>query len=246
MQENWIVPDWPAPARVHAIVTTREGPGQSDPPYARFNLGLRSGDDATVVAANRRALVQALGLPQSPRWLHQVHGTRVVAAEAMASDVEPEADAAVARDPGVVLVIQTADCLPVVLCADDGSEIAAAHAGWRGLAAGVLEATVGAMATPAARLVVWLGPCIGPGSFEVDAPVRDAFGGDRAPAGAFAATRPGHWHADLAWLARGRLASIGVPNVHGGGFDTVTDARFYSYRRDGARSGRFATLIWRD
>ena len=156
-------------------------------------------------------------------------------------------DAAVSHIPGTVLSILTADCLPVLFCADDGSEIGAAHAGWRGLAGGVLEATLGQLIAPPARVLAWLGPCIGAASYEVGAEVRAAFvARDAAAAGCFVATRPGHWLCDLAGLARQRLAAAGVARIHGGGFDTFADARFYSYRRDGARSGRFASLVWLD
>jgi YfiH family protein len=240
----WIFPDWPAPRSVHAAVTTRDGPGVSGAPFARFNLGLRSGDAATSVASNRRALRQALDLPSDPRWLHQVHGTEVADLGPLATAREPLADAAVSRIPGTVLAILSADCLTVLLCANDGGEIAAAHAGWRGLAAGVLEATVAAMATPPVHLIAWLGPSIGAANYEVDASVREAFGGAKAPDGAFSARRPGHWRCDLARLARDRLAGAGVKDIHGGGFDTFTDQRLYSYRREGPRSGRFASLIW--
>ena len=247
MTEPWILPDWPAPRGVHAAVTTRDGPGISAGPYARFNLGSRSGDAAEAVASNRDALRQALNLPSQPRWLRQVHGTTVAQLGPLASADEPQADAAVAHLPGTVLAILTADCLPVLFCSEDGARIGAAHAGWRGLAAGVLEATIAAMGTPSARLLAWLGPCIGAASYEVGAEVREAFlDRDAGAAGCFASTRPSHWHCDLAGLARRRLAAAGVVRVHGGGFDTLTDARFYSYRRDGAHSGRFASLIWRD
>lgn len=244
MEDAWIFPDWPAPSRVQAAITTRDGPGVSVPPYARFNLGLRSGDDVEAVNSNRCALVQALGLPSATRWLRQVHGTTVAQLGPLAGAAEPEADAAVSRIPGTVLAILTADCLPVLFCADDGSEIAAAHAGWRGLAAGVLETTLAAMITPAARVMAWLGPCIGPASYEVDTPVYKAFDGAQAPTGAFVATRAGHWRVDLALLARHRLQAAGVERVYGGGPDTFVDSRFYSYRREGSRSGRFASLVW--
>lgn len=245
MQDPWIFPDWPAPRNVRAAVTTRHGPGVSAPPYARFNLGLRSGDSADAVASNRRALRQSLDLPSEPRWLHQVHGTTVAELGPLAAAGEPQADAAVSRVPGTVLAILSADCLPVLLCAEDGGEIAAAHAGWRGLAAGVLQATLAAMATPAARVMAWLGPCIGAGSYEVGAEVRDAFlRADTDAGSAFAPSRPGHWLADLAVLARLRLQAAGVHAIFGGGFDTATDARLYSYRRDGAHSGRMASLVW--
>jgi YfiH family protein len=240
----WIFPDWPAPRSVRAAVTTRAGPGVSRAPFGRFNLGLRSGDEATAVASNRRALRQALDLPSDPRWLHQVHGTEVAELGPLATSREPVADAAVSRIPGTVLAILSADCLAVLLCADDGGEIAAAHAGWRGLAAGVLEATVAAMATPPARLIAWLGPSIGAANYEVGVSVYEAFGGAEAPAGALTPTRPAHWRCDLAHLARDRLTQAGVGAIHDGSIDTFTDRRLYSYRREGPHSGRFATLIW--
>lgn len=245
MTDTWLFPDWPAPARVHATVTTRDGPGVSAPPFGRLNLGLRSGDQPEVVNSNREVLPSALRLPSSPRWLHQVHGTTVAELGPLPGDHEPQADAAVSRIPGTVLAILTADCLPVLFCADDGSAIGAAHAGWRGLAAGVLEATIEQMQVAPARLLAWLGPCIGAASYEVGEEVRSAFvDHDGAASACFAATRPGHWHCDLAALARQRLSAIGVTQVHGGGFDTLVDERFYSYRREGARSGRFASLVW--
>lgn len=238
-------PDWPAPANVHACVTLRGAPaGVSPPPFDRFNLGTNSGDEPMNVARNRAALHELAALPAQPRWLKQVHGTRVLrfaAADAPAADA-PEADAAVTSDAGVVLAILTADCLPVLLCSRDGDELAAAHAGWRGLAGGVLEATVAAMSTPASKLVAWLGPAAGPASYEIGEDVHAAFAGFEA---AFTATRPGHWKADLYAIARRKLAAAGVTQVHGGGFDTIADtARFFSHRRDG-RSGRLATLLWR-
>jgi len=247
MTDPWIFPDWPAPRGVHAAITTRHGPGVSTGAYERFNLGLRSGDDAGAVASNRDALQHALDLPAPPRWLRQVHGNTVAELGPLASADEPQADAAVAHLPGTVLAILTADCLPVLFCSDDGARIGAAHAGWRGLAAGVLEATVDAMGTSPTRMLAWLGPCIGTSSYEVGEEVRTAFV-DRDPGAAacFAATRPGHWQFDLAGLARRRLVAAGLAGVHGGGFDTLTDARFYSYRRDGVSSGRFASLVWRD
>lgn len=241
----WVVPAWRAPAGVHAVVSTRQGPGVSVGPYGRFNLGARSGDEPAAVCANREALQAALGLPHAPRWLEQVHGTGVFEVRGDAAADEPRADAAVTRERGRPLVILTADCLPVLLCGDDGAVIAAAHAGWRGLAAGVIERTVAAMATDSAQVQAWLGPCIGLTSYEVGDEVRAAFvDGDAGATSCFVPTRPGHWRCDLAALARRRLAAIGVTRVAGGGFDTFTDARFYSYRRDGARSGRFASLIW--
>ncbi len=247
MIDSWIFPDWPAPSCVRAAIITRYGPGISAAPFERFNLGLRTGDATDAVLANRGVLQQALALPAAPRWMRQVHGCSVAELGPLPSAVEPQADAAVSHLPGTVLAILTADCLPVLFCADDGSEIGAAHAGWRGLAGGVLEATLSQLLTPAGRVLAWLGPCIGAPSYEVGEEVRAAFvDHDVTAATCFAATRPGHWTCDLAALARQRLLAAGVRGIHGGGFDTLTDARFYSYRRDGARSGRFASLIWRD
>ncbi|MFN7184190.1 MAG: peptidoglycan editing factor PgeF [Thermomonas haemolytica] len=236
--------DWPAPPGVQALTTLRHGLGVSAPPFGRFNLGARCGDAPEAVAENRRQLEEALQLPASPRWLRQVHGV-AVAVEPM--EDEPEADAAVSATPGRVLAILTADCLPVVLAARGGGEIAAAHAGWRGLAAGVLEATVAAMRTPPAGLAAWLGPAAGPQAYEIGEEVRAAFV-DRDPgaAAAFVATRPGHWRVDLYALARRRLAAAGLAMeaIHGGGLCTISDpARFHSHRRDG-RGGRMATLAW--
>ena len=247
MTEAWLHPDWPAPAGVHAVVVTRHAPGVSRAPFGRCNLGSRSGDDPGHVAANRAGLVAALGLPSAPCWLHQVHGTTVHDADAASDAVEPLADAAVTRRAGVVLAILTADCLPVLFVSRDGSVVAAAHAGWRGLAAGVLEATLGALRVPADEVLCWLGPSVGKRSYEVGEDVRAAFiADDPAVVDAFAETRRGHWNCDLAALAVRRLQRAGVASIHGGGFDTWADSRFHSYRRDGSRSGRFATLIWRD
>ncbi|HET7929830.1 MAG TPA: peptidoglycan editing factor PgeF [Rhodanobacteraceae bacterium] len=253
--------NWPAQACVHAFSTLRGPAGHSAAPFGPLNLGTRCGDDLAAVVRNRKELEFYAGLPSPPHWLHQVHGTRAIvfdrpaprvpfrewehAQHALQVQDEPEADAAVTRTPGVVLAIQTADCLPVLFAADDGSEIAAAHAGWRGLAAGVLEATLEAMHTPRARVLAWLGPAIAAGSYEVGDEVRDAFVGHApAAATAFTATRVGHWQCDLYALARQRLCAAGVDQIHGGGLDTFSDPRLHSYRRDGARSGRMASLVW--
>ena len=245
MLEASIVPDWPAPPRVHALTTTRRLPGNSPPPFDAFNLGLRSGEDESSVCANRALLEHVFALPSPPRWLHQVHGDRVLRLTSEVLDGEPQADSAFTSQPGVVLAILTADCLPILLCADDGSEIAAIHAGWRGLAGGVIEACVSRLATPPARLLAWMGPAIGAASYEVGAEVREAL--LRSDAGAeavFSPTRYGHWQCDLYLIARRRLSALGVARVGGGGFDSFADPRFYSYRRDGAQSGRMASLIW--
>ncbi|TAA27095.1 MULTISPECIES: peptidoglycan editing factor PgeF [Pseudoxanthomonas] len=245
---------WPAPPGVRALVTLRFGAGGSAAPFDTFNLGNRSaaaGDDPAQVEANRAELAALAGLPSLPHWLRQVHGTGVARFETplgapRAQGDEPEGDAAVTDAPGVVLAILTADCLPVVFAAADGSEVAAAHAGWRGLADGVLERTVAAMRTPAAHVRAWLGPAAGPDAYEIGQDVFDAFtANDPGAAAAFVATRPGHWRVDLYALARRRLAAVGVTDVHGGTLCTISDPqRFFSHRRD-RRSGRMATLVWR-
>lgn len=240
--EAWFAPDWPLPPGVHALQTTRHG-GISDGPWQSLNLGDHVGDDPGRVAANR--LLLSARLPEVPRWLNQVHGTTVLVADADIAGV-PEADAAVARKVGRVCVVMTADCLPVLLCDRAGSVVAAAHAGWRGLRAGVLESTVAAMQVAPANLTAWLGPAIGPQSFEVGAEVREAFvAADPVAAQAFVAGTDGRYLADLYLLARQRLLRMGVSSIHGGGLCTLCDPeRYFSYRRDGV-TGRMATLIWR-
>ncbi len=239
---DWIIPDWPAPPNVRALITTRAG-GASCGPYASFNLGFRCGDEETAVRENRARLGRAL--PQAPKWLAQVHGATVVEADGL--DRIPAADASVARAPGTVCAVMIADCLPVLLCDAAGTTVAIAHAGWRGLAAGVIGNTVAAMGIVPHELVAYLGPGIGPRAFEVGADVRDAFvTRDEAAADAFAPLRAGKWLADLFGLARRALARAGVDRVHGGGLCTYTDtARFFSYRRD-RTTGRMAALIWRE
>lgn len=238
-----IIPDWPAPVGVRAACSTRLG-GISLGHYAALNLGRSSGDDPLAVAENRRRFAAHLALPGEPAWLQQVHGLRVV--EAPLAEALPAADAAWTAQRDVVCVAQAADCLPVLFCARDASCVAAAHAGWRGLAGGVLEATVRALPVPASNLLAWLGPAIGPTAFEVGDEVRAAFVAHdpQAAAGFVAGAAPGKWLADLYALARQRLASVGVTAVHGGGLCTHGDpARFFSFRRDGA-CGRMAAMIW--
>ena len=239
---TWLDADWPAPPGVRALTTLRHGLGVSRPPFDAFNLGSRCGDEPDAVAENRRQLETGLGLPSSPRWLRQVHGIDVAIEPGFD---EPEADAAVTSTPGTVLAILTADCLPVVLAAQDGREVGAAHAGWRGLCAGVLEATVAAMHTPPRQLVAWLGPAAGADAYEIGEEVFEAFIRHDARARmAFLPTRPGHWTVDLAMLARQRLLDAGVTDIHGGSLCTISDpVRFFSHRRDG-RGGRIATLAW--
>jgi len=238
---GWIVPEWPAPPGVRALITTRDG-GRSSGAYAGLNLGARSGDAMENVVHNRASLAQ--WLPAEPLWLQQMHGIDVVEADSVAGS--PRADAAVARGANRVCAVLTADCLPVLLCDEQGTVVAAAHAGWRGLSAGVLEQALRAMRRPAQELLAYLGPAIGPDAYEVGAEVRDAFLAAYPECdAAFAPGKPGKYYADLYALAQRRLARSGVRRVYGGGYCTYTErARFYSYRRDGAASGRMASLIW--
>lgn len=242
---DWIVPDWPAPARVRALVTTRNG-GVSQAPFDTMNLGTRVGDDARHVEQNR-ARLRAL-LPAEPHWMRQVHGARVI--EARRSEGEQEADACIARAPGEVCAVLVADCLPVLLCDSRGGVVAAAHAGWRGLSHGVLENTAAATGSAAEDLLAWLGPAIGPDAFEVGSDVLEAFAAaDAGSAACFRPKPPGprgepKWFADLYALARRRLAAAGVHAVFGGALCTASDPRrFFSHRRD-RRTGRQAALVW--
>ncbi len=236
-------PDWPAPSHVVAITTTRPG-GVSKPPWASLNLGGHVGDEPSDVAENRRRLVQALQLPSEPLWLDQVHGDRIV--DAADITTSSEADGAITVEPGLVCVVQTADCLPVLICDRDGQAVAAVHAGWRGLAAGILEAAVAAFANrgiPAKSLMAWLGPAIGPAAYEVGEEVREAFfaSADRR---AFLANDRGRWQLNLYELARRRFTDLGLRDIYGGDFCTYSDAeKLFSYRRDG-QCGRQASLIW--
>uniref|UniRef100_A4XQX2 Purine nucleoside phosphorylase n=1 Tax=Ectopseudomonas mendocina (strain ymp) TaxID=399739 RepID=A4XQX2_ECTM1 len=236
---DWLTPDWPAPANVRACVTTRSG-GVSAAPFETFNLGDHVDDDPAAVAANRAQLVEALGC--LPAWLRQVHG--VVVAEADPA-VVIEADGNWTATPGIACTAMTADCLPALFCDRAGTRVAAAHAGWRGLAGGVLEATVKTLDVAPQELLVWLGPAIGPAAFEVGSEVREAFVHQHAEAaGAFLpGAKADKFMADIYQLARIRLAAIGVTAVSGGGFCTYSDPRFYSYRRS-PRTGRFASLVW--
>jgi len=239
---DWIVPDWPAPTGVNTLITSRAG-GVSTGPFASLNLGMRAGDDPQAVAANR-ARLNAL-LPQSPRWLRQVHGSLVVEADALSE--EPEADAAIARRPGTVCAVLVADCIPVLLADRSGAMIGIAHAGWRGLARGVIENSVRTMAGAGRDLIAYLGPGIGPAGFEVGNDVHEAFlARDAGAAAAFKPHAEGKWLADLFLLARQCLQRAGVREIHGGGLCTYSDTRrFFSYRRE-RMTGRMAALIWRN
>lgn len=238
---DWLIPDWPAPAAIKSCVTTRSG-GASLAPFDSFNLGDHVGDDLEAVAANRSKLTSHLDI--QPAWLSQVHGIAVAHADP-AHVIE--ADASWTSTPGVACTIMTADCLPALFCTRDGTRVAAAHAGWRGLAAGVLEASADSLRVAPEQVLVWLGPAIGQPSFEVGGEVREAFISSHPDtAQAFKpSVNAGRFMADIYTLARLRLAAHGISSVYGGGLDTFTDARFFSYRRS-ARTGRFASLIWID
>ena len=236
---NWLTPDWPAPASVRACVTTREG-GVSEAPFDSLNLGDHVDDRPEAVAENRRRLTDHFSI--KPAWLQQVHGIAVAQAD---PGIVATADASWTATPGIACAAMTADCLPALFCNRAGTRVAAAHAGWRGLAAGVLEATLDSLDVPAAEVLVWLGPAIGPKAFEVGPEVREVFI-NQLPEAAEAfvpSDNAGKFMADIYLLARLRLAERGVTAVYGGGFCTVTDPRFFSYRR-AARTGRFASLVW--
>jgi YfiH family protein len=236
---NWLTPDWPAPASVKACVTTREG-GVSEAPFDSLNLGDHVDDRPEAVAENRRRLTEHFSI--QPAWLQQVHGIAVAHAD---PGIVATADASWTATPGIACAAMTADCLPALFCDRAGTRVAAAHAGWRGLAAGVLEATLDTLDVPAGDVLVWLGPAIGPKAFEVGPEVREVFI-KQLPQAAEAflpSDNAGKFMADIYLLARLRLAERGVTAVYGGGFCTVTDPRFFSYRR-AARTGRFASLIW--
>lgn len=239
LTQSLLFPDWPAPASVRACVTTRQG-GVSLLPYETFNLGDHVGDDPAAVAENRRRLSDTFAI--QPAWLKQVHGLVVADADPA---VVAEADASWTDQPGIACTVMTADCLPALFCDRAGTRVAAAHAGWRGLAGGVLEATLDRLALPPEEVLVWLGPAIGPQAFEVGLEVRDAFTAVHPQAArAFVdGERPGKLMADIYELARIRLAARGVTAVYGGGLCTVSDARFFSYRRT-PQGGRFASLVW--
>jgi YfiH family protein len=239
----WITPQWPAPANVKSLATLRTG-GVSTGPYASLNLATHVGDRREDVERNRVLLREAAKLPAEPIWLEQVHGTTVWDAS-RATERTPVADATTAQTARTICTIMTADCLPVLFCALDGSVVGAAHAGWRGLADGVLDATIAAMETPASRIVAWLGPAIEQPAFEVGEEVRAQFL-SRAPvhASAFVRNARDRWQADIYRLARTELERMGIAGVYGGGFEVFADdARFFSYRR-AQQTGRMATMIW--
>lgn len=241
LSDTLIHPDWPAPANVQALQTTRQG-GISAAPYDALNLGLHVGDDPVRVNRNRQLLAPLM--PSEPVWLEQVHGT--VVANADAADCRVQADACIARKRGSVCVVMTADCLPVLLCDEDGTVVGAAHAGWRGLCDGVIEATVKEMGVAPQKMMAWLGPTIGAHAFEVGEDVRAAFmAHDVSAAAAFIPlAAEGKYRADIVRLARQRLNALGISRIYGGTFCTYHQKdKFFSYRRDGV-TGRMGTFIW--
>lgn len=249
MRVEWLTPDWPVPPKVRSLSTLRGG-GVSTGRYASLNLGDRVEDAPEAVAENRRRLRIAAELPAEPCWLAQVHGARIADLDVPPADPGVpalQADGAVTRVPGRICAILSADCLPVLLASEEGDAVAAAHAGWRGLAAGVIETAVKAFGSPPNSLLAWLGPAIGPGHFEVGAEVREELlRGDSGARTAFVPNDRGRFMADLAGLARRRLERLGITRVYGGGECThAGTGRYFSHRRDG-ETGRQATLVWLD
>lgn len=241
-QISFLQPDWPAPANVHAASSMRQG-GYSKAPYDSLNLAMHVGDEADKVQQNRDLMQTILELPSQPVWLEQIHSNIVV--DAAVAGTNATADASYSCQPGIVCAVMTADCLPVLLCDQKGESIAAVHAGWRGLLAGIITNTVNAMNKE--NLLVWLGPAIGADCFQVGGEVRDAFV-QKMPSyqAAFKAQEPGKWLADIYLLAKIQLASLGITQVYGGDYCTYKESgRFFSYRRD-QQAGRMTTLIWRD
>lgn len=241
-EPEFIYPEWEAPEHVRALTTTRVG-GYSKVPFDSFNFSLRSGDDIEVVKRNRAFLVKSANLPSEPVWLRQAHGNRVV--DAATTESYTEADGSYADQPGVVCVVLTADCCPVFLCDRQGSRVAVLHAGWRGLARGVVEEGVRQVGLPGSELMAWLGPAIGPAAFEVGDEVREAFSEKCLDAAeAFAKNQNGKWLADIYALATRCLKVAGVESISGGTYCTVRDReKFFSYRRDRI-CGHMASLIW--
>lgn len=243
--KHYLVPNWPQPKNVHAYTSLRMG-GHSQPPFASFNLGARAGDDPIAVQANRRQLCRELGLAREPFWLQQEHTNRAVLADNFDLASQPIADAAFTTQPNLACAVLTADCVPILVCDRDGTMVAAIHAGWKGIAIGIIESALQAMKIEGNRLMAWLGPAIGPNAFEVGTEVREMFVKlDVNSASAFKQQSQDFWLADIYWLARLRLQALGITAIYGGEYCTFTDSEhFFSYRRDGVKSGRMASLIW--
>lgn len=248
--EYWLKPEWPAPANVRAATTLRTG-GHSQHSFASLNLAQHVGDDPRRVAENRQMIKSWLNLPNDPFWLNQIHSSRVV--QATVDNLMSSADASFTSEAGIVCAVMTADCLPLLLCSKNGTQVAAIHAGWKGLAAGIISNTLNAMQTERKSLqtaypdfLAWMGPAIGPCCFQVGDDLRLTFLRKSSEyACAFRQQDAQHWLADIYQLAKIELATLGIDRIYGGDFCTMTDGqRFYSYRRDG-QTGRMATLIWR-
>ena len=239
---NWIKPEWPAPKNVHAAVTLRSG-GSSLGKFTSFNLADHVNDDPEAVENNRKTLMQMLGLPSNPVWIEQVHSNRIVKADKL-TRIE-QADASYTDQAGIVCAVLTADCLPILLAATNGTAIVAIHAGWRGLLAGVISNAVQSIGTT--DIIVWLGPAIGRDCFEVGNELRNSFINKSTEFDlAFSQKKQGKYLADIYQLASIELSMLGINEIYGGDFCTVSNTdKFYSYRRDG-ETGRMATLIWRD
>ena len=239
---NWIVPDWPAPKNIKAISTTRNG-GYSLAPYKQLNLGLHVGDDVDLVLKNRQLITDSAQLPEAPRWLEQTHSTNVLTSQNWQTD--SVADAMVSQHSDHVCTVMTADCLPILLCDQQGTMVAAIHAGWRGLQAGIIENTIKHFSCPAAEIMAWFGPAIGPSQFEVGEEVYQQFVCSAPQASsAFQPTDEQHYLANIYLLAKQRLNSNGISAIYGGQLCTVSDSQqFFSYRREGV-TGRMATMIW--
>lgn len=246
---EWLTPNWPAANNIRALTTLKRG-GYSRGSYQGLNLATHVGDEPAAVHINRRLLVSTLSLPSEPRWLNQVHGTSV-ASKRRLSSVLPEADASVSQGVSEICAVLTADCLPVLLCDVHGTRVGAVHAGWRGLAAGVIEATVKHLACPTENLMAWLGPAIGPDAFEVGKDVLDIFKKTKIDLKkAFKKIDSNKWQANIYELAKMRLQALGITQIYGGEYCTYTEAdRFYSARRAmhnrKTPTGRMATMIWR-
>lgn len=240
--DRFIIPDWPAPQNVKAISTTRDG-GVSRAPYEHLNLGTHVGDDLQLVLKNRQLLTALAKLPEPPRWLEQVHGINIIDSSDWQENIE--ADAIFSQHRNHVCTVMTADCLPLLLCNQQGDCVAAVHVGWRGLAAGIIEKSLTRFSCKPSDILAWLGPAIGPAQFEVGQDVYDAFTkNDINAKTAFVATDKRLYHADIYKLARQQLQKKGVLEIFGGDFCTVSDKqRFFSYRRDGI-TGRMASMIW--
>lgn len=243
MKQHYIIPNWPAPDNIRAYTTTRLS-GYSHPPYNSFNLSLTVGDDPKIVTRNREKLIQELALPETPCWLKQMHGKEVVDLDQY--PLNPSGDACFTHTHSKVCVILAADCLPILICNHQGTEIAAIHAGWRGLLTGIIEGTIKALSSPPKQLLAWLGPAIGPTVFELNTTIRvDFLNNNPQNSDCFQQRNGNRWFANIYQLAGNSLKQCGVQTIYGGERCTYTEKDyFYSHRRDNGKTGRMASLIW--